>query len=73
MIDLPNLTIRELLALHVGIADQLRLPERGVTRTSNNLTGEQSDHVNADKFILTDDVWKDTRVKDVTGKLRMVE
>ena len=30
-------------------------------------------HTNSYKFMLTDDVWDDRRVTDVTGKLRAVE
>ena len=30
-------------------------------------------HTNSHKFMLSDDVWKDGRVKDVTGELRTVQ
>ena len=30
-------------------------------------------HTNSHKFMLTDDVWEDRRVRDVTGDLRAVE
>jgi hypothetical protein len=40
--DLGKLTAPELLALHARLADTLR--ERGITRTSNNPTGDLAEH-----------------------------
>ena len=40
-----------------------------VVRERCNFVG----HTNSYKFMLTDDVWEDRRVTDVTGKLRAVE
>ena len=42
-LDLGKLTAPELLALHARLADTLR--ERGITRTSNNPTGDLAEHL----------------------------
>lgn len=43
MIDLSGLTSMELLTLHAGVADALR--DRGITRTSNNPTGDLAEYL----------------------------
>jgi hypothetical protein len=41
--DLTNLAVSELLALHGGIADELRA--RGITRSSNSPTGDLAEYL----------------------------
>ena len=43
MKDLSLLTTPELLALHANIAEELR--ERGITRSTNNPTGDLAEHL----------------------------
>lgn len=42
-LDISKLTAAELLTLHVGIADELR--NRGITRSSNNPTGDLAEYL----------------------------
>jgi hypothetical protein len=41
--DLSHLTAAELLSLHVGVGDELRA--RGITRSSNNPTGDLAEYL----------------------------
>lgn len=43
IMDLAGLSAPELLALHARVADALR--ERGITRSSNNPTGDLAEHL----------------------------
>jgi len=43
MTDLSQLSARELLALHANVAEELRT--RGITRSSNNPTGDLAEHL----------------------------
>jgi hypothetical protein len=43
MIELPQLSSRELLALHANVVDELRL--RGISRSANNPTGDLAEYL----------------------------
>ena len=43
MIELPQLSSRELLALHANVADELRA--RGISRSANNPTGDLAEYL----------------------------
>ena len=48
MRDLVNYSLKDLLALHVGIMDQLR--DRGIMRSANNPTGDLAEYLFCQAF-----------------------